>query len=102
MRTAVALQKEDIMQGSELKGVDGRMPEALTEGININLSDIETLASIGFIGAARAERIIDYRDKNGSFTSWEELKNAIGFTDDEINALKGIGALLEGVPEEGT
>lgn len=88
------------MQGSQLKGVDGRMPESLLEGININLADIGTLAAVDVIGTQKAELLIDERDSRGSFGSWQELKDRVGFTDEEIEALKGKGALLEGVPQE--
>lgn len=49
--------------------------------ININKANAEELITLPFIGEVKAKAIIEYRSKNGSFKSVEELDN-----------IKGIGA----------
>lgn len=46
-------------------------PAAVT--INVNTADAKTLQRLHGIGPAYARRIIEYRQKNGTFNSYEEL-----------------------------
>ena len=43
--------------------------------ININTADQKTLETLPNIGPERARKIIEYREKNGFFSSIEELLN---------------------------
>lgn len=52
-----------------------------SEKININTANLKTLSALPGIGPERAKRIIDYRSKNGNFTSIEDLKNVKGIGD---------------------
>lgn len=57
---------------------------AVAGSVNVNTADAETLAKeLDGIGPAKAQAIIDYRSKNGSFSSAEDLL-----------AVKGIGDKL--------
>lgn len=49
--------------------------------VNINTANLKALSSIKGIGPERAKSIIDYRTKNGSFTSIEDLKKVKGIGD---------------------
>lgn len=49
--------------------------------VNINTANLKTLSSLKGIGPARAKNIIDYRTKNGSFKSIEDLKKVKGIGD---------------------
>jgi comEA protein len=49
--------------------------------VNINTANLKTLSSLAGIGPERAKNIIDYRSKNGSFKSIEELKKVKGIGD---------------------
>lgn len=43
--------------------------------ININSADAKTLQELPGIGEVMSQNIVDYRNKNGSFTSIEQLKD---------------------------
>ena len=54
-------------------------PEATaTAPVNLNTATAEQLASIPGVGPKMAERIIDYRQKNGGFKKVEDLMNVSG------------------------
>lgn len=65
----------------------GRMMEDKSDSaiqsakVNINTANLKTLSSLKGIGPERAKSIIDYRTKNGSFTSIEDLKKVKGIGD---------------------
>jgi competence protein ComEA len=46
--------------------------------VNINNASSSELETLNGIGEATANKIIEYRDKNGGFKSVEELKNVSG------------------------
>jgi len=46
--------------------------------VNINAASAEELASLKHVGEKLAQKIIEYREKNGRFNSPEEIMNVSG------------------------
>lgn len=79
------LSAEDISS----KPAEGSYTEAVSgDLVNINTADKKTLETLNGIGSARADAIIEYREKNGPFDSIEEIKNVSGIKDSVFNSLK--------------
>ena len=56
--------------------------------VNINTADAEKLATLKGIGPALAQRIIEYREQNGTFKTIEEIKNVRGIGDKKFATFK--------------
>ena len=52
--------------------------ETVSFPVNINTADADTLAALPGIGQVLAERIVAYRQQNGSFRAIEEITNVEG------------------------
>lgn len=59
-----------------------------TERININEASLLELTSLSGIGQTRAESIVAYREKNGPFSSIEDIKNVSGIGDGIFEKIK--------------
>lgn len=62
--------------------------EASSGKININTADIEGLMRIPGIGESKARKIIEYREKNGSFGSAEDLMKVPGIKKASFEKMK--------------
>lgn len=58
--------------------------------ININKASASELQILPGIGESTANKIIEYRNKNGKFKTIEELKNVSGIGDSKFNAIKDL------------
>ena len=56
--------------------------------ININTCSIEDLININGLGEVKAQKIIDYRESNGLFSSVEELLNVDGIGNKTLEKIK--------------
>ncbi|MET0828257.1 MAG: ComEA family DNA-binding protein [Microbacterium sp.] len=68
--------------GDTAAGGDGR--------VNLNTADAGELDTLPRIGPAMAERIIDWRDSNGRFTSVEDLLAVPGIGDKMLETLRDL------------
>lgn len=56
--------------------------------ININTADISSLQELPGVGPSLAQKIIIYREKNGKFSSIDDLKNVTGIGDKKFESLR--------------
>ena len=56
--------------------------------VDINTATIEQLQTLKGIGPALAQRILDYREEHGPFTSVEDLLNVKGIGEATLNAFR--------------
>jgi competence protein ComEA len=56
--------------------------------VNLNSASVVQLQTLPGIGASAAQRIVDYRQKNGSFKKIEELMNVKGIGEKSFLKLK--------------
>lgn len=57
--------------------------------VDINSADAKALETLNGIGPAKAAAIIDYRKKNGSFKSVDDLGKVDGIGDKTVDQLRG-------------
>lgn len=70
---------------------DSEQQPGLESGlVNINTSDQKTLETLPNIGPARAERIIEYRELHGGFSSIEEIINVPGIGSGIYESIKDL------------
>ena len=60
---------------------------AVTFPIDINRADAEQLTALPGIGEVLANRIVAYREENGSFLSTQELQNVDGIGEKRLDAI---------------
>jgi len=63
-------------------------PAPANDRININTAGIEELVTLPGIGRAYAERIVEYRTKNGPFKRVEDLLNVRGVGEKTFEKIK--------------
>lgn len=59
----------------------------LSAAVDINTANVEQLSTLPGIGPTLAQRIIDYREKNGSFSTTAELANVSGIGEKRLETL---------------
>ena len=61
---------------------------AVSGKVNINTADSTELQTLSGVGPATAQKIIDYRESNGRFSSVEDIKNVSGIGEKTYEKLK--------------
>ena len=56
--------------------------------ININSADKNALMSLSGIGEVTANKILEYRERNGPFSSIEDIKSVSGIGEAKFSAIK--------------
>ena len=77
------------------------VPVALAEEsakIDLNKASVEDLIKIKGIGEKYAERIVDYRDKNGQFNQIEDIMNVKGIGSKKFESIREL--VVVNLPEE--
>lgn len=67
------------------------LPSGGQEGgglVNVNLAGAEELDKLPGIGSTLSQRIVEYREKNGPFTSVDELRNVEGIGPKKFQSIK--------------
>ena len=84
MAFALSVAAASAQQGS------ARPAPALSVGapVNLNSATVPQLEALPGIGKATAERIVEYREKNGGFKKIEELMNVRGIGEKSFLTLK--------------
>jgi competence protein ComEA len=63
-------------------------PSAPGEKVNINTAGVDELVALPGIGKAYAERIVEYRQKNGPFKKVEDILNVRGIGEKTFDRIK--------------
>jgi len=66
----------------------GRPAAAETAPVNVNTASAAELASLQGIGAAKAQAIVEHREKNGPFGTVDDLKLVRGIGDKMLEQLR--------------
>ena len=66
----------------------GATPPPSGEKVNINTAGVDELVTLPGIGKAYAERIVEYRQKNGPFKKVEDIVNVRGIGEKTFERIK--------------
>lgn len=86
---AVIEEADVLSDGNELETANGGSGISHQDSrVNINTADSAELQTLTGIGPATAQKIIDYRQENGRFSSPEDIKNVSGIGDKTFEKFK--------------
>ncbi len=68
--------------------------------VDINSASVEELSKLNGLNRKKAQALVDYRNKNGAFESWDDLEDVEGFSNSLIQNMRTGGATL-GEMEQG-
>jgi competence protein ComEA len=83
---------------AQSKPPSSKPPAAPSVVVNLNTATVSQLATLPGIGETAAQRIVEYRDKNGGFKKVEELMNVKGIGEKSFLKLKPLVTLGDAKP----
>ena len=78
------VQQQEQRPGNQENGFNGHSQKG---AVNINLAEAEELETLPGIGPVLAERIIEFREKNGPFSNAEDLSKVPGIGEKKLKDL---------------
>ncbi|MFH2066080.1 MAG: helix-hairpin-helix domain-containing protein [Pseudomonadota bacterium] len=78
------------VMGMAMSGVAKEVEKITIQKININKASIEELTTLDRVGKQYAQRIIDFREKNGPFQKPEDITRVKGIGDKIWEANKDV------------
>ena len=69
----------------------------MSNNIDLNIATEQQIAGIQGMNKDNARKIVDYRNQNGQFDSWEDLKGIPGLPTNTLEALKRQGCTVKGM-----
>ncbi len=79
---------DDSNSQASINGSSSSTASSSNQKVNINTATDEQLRTLSGVGPATAEKIINFRTKEGAFKSIEDLKNVDGIGDKTFEKLK--------------
>ena len=68
----------------------------MSKNLDLNTATEQELAGIQGLGRDNAKKIVDHRNQNGGFKSWEDLKRIPGMPSTTWDTLKRQGLTVAG------
>lgn len=62
--------------------------------MDINTASVEELAEVAGISEEQAREVVEYREENGEFVDWDEVREAPGMTDEMVERLQAAGVTV--------
>jgi comEA protein len=88
MATLLSSSSAFAEQAPKARGSAAKARATAANPVNLNSATLTQLQTLPGVGASAAQRILDYRQKNGSFKKIEELMNVKGIGEKSFLKLK--------------
>jgi competence protein ComEA len=98
MAVLAAMALSTVAAGAQGKAPAPKTTASATAPVNLNTATAEQLATIPGVGPRMAERIIDYRQKNGGFKKLEDLMNVSGIGEKNFLKMKPLITVAPSTP----
>jgi len=86
--TAVALIVSAPTQASAAAATGKQEPRAAVEMVDINTASVEALMSVPGLGEVVAQRIVEFREKNGPYKSLDDLLKIQGIGEKSLAKMR--------------